>query len=341
MPTKGVSGAGKTTLLNVLADRLATGVVSGEVWGGDARMDGASAKGIGYAQQQDVHLPTSTIREALTFSALLRQPQKFSRQQRLDYVDEVIDVLDLGPFAEAVIGEAGEGKLALAHQSLLPFLMLHPGLNVEQRRRFTIGVELVARPQLLLFLDEPTSGLDSDTAWLVCTLLRKLADHGQAILCTIHQPSTILFRMFDRLLLLTEGGKAVYFGDIGPDASTVLQYFEKRGAQPCEIARNPAEWMIALVDGGTEEENFYWVTEWQKSPQRAKIKEEIQTMRQWNCQRLKATATHPEHRAELPPITELYIVTRRAFQHYWRTPSYLYSKALLCVGSVSIPAVPA
>jgi ABC-type multidrug transport system ATPase subunit len=61
------------------------------------------------------------------------------------------------------------------------------GLNVEQRKRLTIGVELAAKPKLLLFLDEPTSGLDSQTAWSICTLLRDLANNGQAILCTIHQ----------------------------------------------------------------------------------------------------------------------------------------------------------
>jgi ABC-type multidrug transport system ATPase subunit len=81
------------------------------------------------------------------------------------------------------------------------------GLNVEQRKRLTIGVELTAKPALLLFLDEPTSGLDSQTAWSICALLRKLADNGQAILCTIHQPSAILFQEFDRLLFLSSGGR--------------------------------------------------------------------------------------------------------------------------------------
>jgi ABC-type multidrug transport system ATPase subunit len=78
------------------------------------------------------------------------------------------------------------------------------GLNVEQRKRLTIGVELAAKPGLLLFLDEPTSGLDSQTAWSIATLIRKLANNGQAILCTIHQPSGILFQQFDRLLLLAK-----------------------------------------------------------------------------------------------------------------------------------------
>lgn len=97
-------------------------------------------------------------------------------------------------FADAIIGFPGEG------------------LNVEQRKRLTIGVELAARPQLLVFLDEPTSGLDSQTSWAICDLIERLAKAGQAVLCTIHQPSAMLFSRFDRLLLLRPGGKTVYFG---------------------------------------------------------------------------------------------------------------------------------
>lgn len=70
---------------------------------------GGFARQIGYAQQQDIHLPTSTVREALQFSALLRQPKEFSRRQRLEYVEEVIEWLDIGAFAEAIVGVAGEG----------------------------------------------------------------------------------------------------------------------------------------------------------------------------------------------------------------------------------------
>ena len=80
----------------------------------------------------------------------------------------------MSSYADALAGVAGEG------------------LNVEQRKRLTIGVELVAKPNLLIFLDEPTSGLDSQTAWSICKLMRKLADNGQAILCTIHQPSALV-----------------------------------------------------------------------------------------------------------------------------------------------------
>lgn len=156
--------------------------------------------------------PTATVREAFVFSALLRQPSEYSRAEKLAYVDQVISTLDLMKFANAVIGTPGEG------------------LNIGQRKRVTIGIELAARPELLLFLDEPTSGLDSNTAWSICSLLRKLADSGQAILCTIHQPSGVLFEMFDRLLFI-QNGPSIYFGDIGPNSQTVINYFH-RGEVP-------------------------------------------------------------------------------------------------------------
>jgi ATP-binding cassette subfamily G (WHITE) protein 2 (PDR) len=141
----------------------------------------------GYVQQQDLHLPTATVRETLEFSALLRQPSRYSKQEKLAYVDEVVNMLEMQSYKDAVVGTPGEG------------------LNVEQRKRLTIGVELVARPALLLFLDEPTSGLDSRTSWSIVNLLTKLSKSGQAVLCTIHQPSAILFQRFDRLLLLAKG----------------------------------------------------------------------------------------------------------------------------------------
>lgn len=102
----------------------------------------------------------------------------------------------------------------------------------------TIGVELVSKPSILIFLDEPTSGLDGQAAFSTVQFLRKLADAGQAVLVTIHQPSAQLFAQFDTLLLLAKGGKTVYFGDIGDQAATIREYFGRNGA-PCPIASNP------------------------------------------------------------------------------------------------------
>ena len=139
------------------------------------------------AEQMDVHEGTATVREAMRFSAYLRQPYEIPEAQKNADVEEIIELLELQPLADALV----------------------ISLGVEARKRLTIGVELASKPELLLFLDEPTSGLDGQSAWNIVRFLRKLADHGQAILCTIHQPSSLLFESFDRLLLLERGGETV------------------------------------------------------------------------------------------------------------------------------------
>ncbi|KAK6885197.1 Multidrug resistance protein CDR1, partial [Candida tropicalis] len=140
----GATGAGKTTLLNCLSGRLSVGVITdGARMVNGHTLDSSFPRSIGYVQQQDIHLPTTTVREALQFSAYLRQSRKNSKKEKDEYVQYIIDLLDMNSYADALVGVAGEG------------------LNVEQRKRLTIGVELVAKPKLLLFLDEPTSGLDS------------------------------------------------------------------------------------------------------------------------------------------------------------------------------------
>lgn len=134
----GVSGAGKTTLLDVLALRTSVGVVTGDMFVNGSPLDASFQRKTGYVQQQDLHLETATVRESLRFSALLRQPASVSIKDKYDYVEDVISMLNMESFAEAVVGVPGEG------------------LNVEQRKLLTIGVELAAKPKLLLFLDEPT-----------------------------------------------------------------------------------------------------------------------------------------------------------------------------------------
>lgn len=159
--------SGKTTLLDVLATRVTMGVISGDMLVDGRQRDSSFQRKTGYVQQQDLHLQTTTVREALAFSALLRQPAHVPRAEKVAYVNEVIKLLDMDEYADAVVGVPGEG------------------LNVEQRKRLTIGVELAAKPQLLLFLDEPTSGLDSQTSWAICDLMEKLKNSGQAILCEL------------------------------------------------------------------------------------------------------------------------------------------------------------
>jgi ATP-binding cassette, subfamily G (WHITE), member 2, SNQ2 len=223
----GASGAGKTTLLDVLASRKNIGVITGDVLVDGIKPGTAFQRGTSYAEQLDIHESTQTVREALRFSANLRQPFEVPQSEKYAYVEEVLSLLEMEDMADAIIGDP------------------ESGLAVEQRKRVTIGVELAAKPELLLFLDEPTSGLDSQSAFNIVRFLKKLAGAGQAILCTIHQPNAALFENFDRLLLLQRGGQTVYFGDIGKDACVLIDYLRRHGAE-CPPDANPAEYMLVI-----------------------------------------------------------------------------------------------
>ncbi|KAL8420361.1 hypothetical protein RB594_003230 [Gaeumannomyces avenae] len=311
----GVSGAGKTTLLDCLADRTAMGVITGEMLVDGHHRDASFQRKTGYVQQQDLHLQTTTVREALNFSALLRQPDHIPRAEKLAYVDEVIRLLDMQEYADAVVGVPGEG------------------LNVEQRKRLTIGVELAAKPPLLLFVDEPTSGLDSQTSWAILDLLEKLTKSGQAILCTIHQPSAMLFQRFDRLLFLAKGGKTVYFGDIGENSKTMTSYFERNGGFPCPHDANPAEWMLQVIGAapGSKSE-IDWYQAWRESPECAEVHRELEQLKNNPKDVPPPTQDRASYREFAAPFyKQLGEVTHRVFQQYWRTPSYIYSKAALCI----------
>ena len=320
----GATGAGKTTLLNCLSGRLTVGVVTeGARLVNGHSLDSSFPRSIGYVQQQDLHLPTSTVREAFRFSAYLRQPNYVSKQEKDEYVEYIIDLLDMKTYADAIVGVAGEG------------------LNVEQRKRLTIGVELVAKPKLLLFLDEPTSGLDSQTAWSICKLMRKLADHGQAILCTIHQPSALIMAEFDRLLFLQKGGQTVYFGELGQNCQTMINYFERNGADPCPKEANPAEWMLEVVGaapGSHAKQDYFDV--WRNSNEYQVVKDEISRM-EIELSKLSPLPLSSNGRDKKEsrltyacPLWKQYLlVTWRTIVEDWRTPGYIYSKLFLVVSS--------
>ncbi|KAJ4135001.1 Multidrug resistance protein [Fusarium equiseti] len=311
----GSSGAGKTTLLDVLASRVTMGVVTGEMLVDGALRDESFQRKTGYVQQQDLHVHTSTVREALNFSALLRQPAHYTRQEKLDYVDTVISLLDMQEYSDAIIGVPGEG------------------LNVEQRKRLTIGVELAARPQLLLFLDEPTSGLDSQTSWSICNLMQKLTNNGQAILCTIHQPSAMLFQRFDRLLLLSRG-KTIYFGDIGKNSKVLVDYFVRNGGPQCPAGVNPAEYMLEVIGAapGAHTE-VDWPEVWSHSRERELVQQELERLAVEGNARATRDDGMMYNEFAATSSMQYWQVTKRLFQQYWRSPGYIYSKVILSAGA--------
>jgi ABC-type multidrug transport system ATPase subunit len=298
------------------------GVIQGDIMVDGRPRDTAFERGVGYVMQQDLHLSTSTVREALQFSALLRQPAHISREDKLAYVEETLKLMEMDGYADAVVGVPGQG------------------LNVEERKRLTIGIELVAKPELLLFLDEPSSGLDSDTSLSIVNLLLRLKSESQALVCVIHQPSAILFERFDRLLFLGKGGRTCYFGPIGRQASSLTSYFERNGSGPCPRGANPAEWMLHVIGAAPgSHSDIDWHETWKASPERAEVKAELAKMREELPQREPAKdpkenkAAYKQYAA--PFSVQMVEVTKRIWQQYWRTPSYIYSKVGLCIAAVS------
>ncbi|KAL1979618.1 hypothetical protein VTN96DRAFT_5440 [Rasamsonia emersonii] len=307
----GASGAGKTTLLDVLAARKNIGVVTGDILVDGKKPGTAFQRGTSYAEQLDVHEPTQTVREALRFSAELRQPYDVPQAEKFAYVEEIISLLELEPLADAVIGDPATG------------------LSVEERKRVTIGVELAAKPELLLFLDEPTSGLDSQSAFNIVRFLRKLAAAGQAILCTIHQPNAALFQSFDRLLLLQKGGECVYFGDIGPDSQVLLDYFRRNGAD-CPPDANPAEWMLDAIGAGQTPRigNRDWGDIWRTSPELEAVKEEIARIKAERIAENQEEGVTGQQDMEYatPLWFQIKTVVRRANLSFWRSPNYGFTR---------------
>ncbi|WQF80896.1 Putative ABC transporter-like, ATP-binding domain, AAA+ ATPase domain, CDR ABC transporter [Colletotrichum destructivum] len=308
----GASGAGKTTLLNALAQRLHFGTITGEFLVDGRPLPKSFQRATGFAEQMDIHEPTATVREALQFSALLRQPREVPKKEKFDYCETIIDLLEMRDIAGATIGKVGEG------------------LNAEQRKRLTIGVELASKPELLMFLDEPTSGLDSGAAFNIVRFLRKLADAGQAVLCTIHQPSAVLFEDFDELLLLKAGGRVAYHGPLGHDSQELIQYFESNGAHKCPPNSNPAEYMLEAIGAG--DPNYKgkdWGDVWAQSEHKKTRSREIDDMLSSRRDVEPSKSLKDDREYAMPLMTQTMAVVKRSFIAYWRTPNYIVGKFML------------
>ncbi|KAJ3276195.1 hypothetical protein HDV01_005643 [Terramyces sp. JEL0728] len=191
----GPSGAGKTTCLDMLAMKNKGGVALGSILVNGDEMDQKTFTAIsGFVDQEDVHLPNLTVREVLMFSASLRLPESMSHKHKVNRVEAIILQLGLAKVADSRVGDT-----------------LTRGISGGEKRRLSIGVELVTNPAIL-FLDEPTSGLDSYNALQVIQALSNLATtQRKTIIFSIHQPNSSIFAKFDQLLLLAKG-KTAYFG---------------------------------------------------------------------------------------------------------------------------------
>ncbi|XP_047255103.1 ABC transporter G family member 12 isoform X3 [Capsicum annuum] len=224
----GPSGSGKSTLLDTLAGRLSANLVmTGSILlnGKKRRLD----HGFGaYVTQEDVLMGTLTVRETIQYSAQLRLPSNMTRQEVKEIVDNVISEMGLEDCSETLIGNW--------HLR---------GISGGEKKRLSIALEIITQPQLL-FLDEPTSGLDSASAYFVVQVLKNIAcgggGSGRTIICSIHQPSSEVFALFDDLLLLSSG-ETIYFGE----AKLAVEFFGDSGFA-CPTRRNPADHFLRCIN---------------------------------------------------------------------------------------------
>ncbi|KAL5204060.1 hypothetical protein ABZP36_008931 [Zizania latifolia] len=227
----GVTGAGKTTLLDVLAGRKTGGLIEGDIRvGGYPKIQQTFARISGYCEQTDVHSPQITVGESVAYSAWLRLPAEIDSKTRNEFVNEVLQTIELDEIRDALVGLPGVS-----------------GLSTEQRKRLTIAVELVSNPSVI-FMDEPTSGLDARAAAIVMRAVKNVADTGRTVVCTIHQPSIEIFEAFDELMLMKRGGELIYVGPLGHHSCNVIQYFQAiSGVPKIKDNYNPSTWMLEVT----------------------------------------------------------------------------------------------
>ncbi|KAK7272511.1 hypothetical protein RJT34_29149 [Clitoria ternatea] len=220
----GPSGSGKTTLLTALGGRLGGKLYGSITYNGEA-FSNAIKRNTGFVTQDDVLYPHLTVTETLVFTALLRLPNNITKEEKVEHAKSVIDQLGLIKCKDSIVGS--------------PYLR---GVSGGERKRVSIGQELLINPSLL-FLDEPTSGLDSTTAQRIVSTLWELSRGGRTVVMTIHQPSSRLYYLFHKVLLLSEGN-TLYFGK----GSEAIEYFSNIGYAPA-LAMNPSDFLLDLANG--------------------------------------------------------------------------------------------
>ncbi|GMF36781.1 unnamed protein product [Phytophthora lilii] len=303
----GATGAGKTTLMDVIAGRKTGGRIVGDIYVNGELKDPANFSRItAYCEQMDIHSEAATIYEALVFSANLRLPPNFTEEERMNLVSETLDLLELSAISGEMVGR----------------------LSVEQKKRVTIGVEVVANPSIL-FLDEPTSGLDARSALIVMRGVQSIARTGRTVLCTIHQPSISIFELFDGLLLLQKGGYTAYFGDLGVDSVKMLEYFESiPGTEEIRPQYNPATYMLEVIGAGIGRDVKDYSVEYKNSELCAKNRERTLELCEVSDEFVRHSTLN--YRSIATGFwNQLGQLAKKQQLTYWRNPQYNFMRMFL------------
>ncbi|KAJ2663369.1 hypothetical protein IW148_002499 [Coemansia sp. RSA 1199] len=342
----GPSGSGKTTLLNLLAGHESSGTVSGNIWVNGRQASGASIRQLaGYVHQDDVILPTQTVREAITMSIILRPPPlslvppkspetvvgsihelrepEFNSHEEKDVLPLPATTKDQARH-NGVQPKHSDKDAAQARSShAIQLFGLEKcqdtsigdssvkGVSGGERKRTAIAMENVTQAPIL-FLDEPTSGLDAHSALMVMHQLKAVANEGRTVVAVLHQPSSEMFEMIDDLLVLFEG-RTVYLGE----RAEFVDYLARLG-HPCGMYSNPADHVFNSVlyehlhgskRMGTQtiavERAEQLLTQWQQSPGAHKLQQLVDAP-------TLAPITASQFRRTSPPLVQVKYLTKRA-----------------------------
>lgn len=224
MAVLGASGSGKSTLIDGLANRIAKESLHGSITLNGEVLESRLLKVISaYVMQDDLLYPMLTVEETLMFSAEFRLPRSLSKRRKRARVQVLIDQLGLRNAANTVIGDEG-----------------HRGVSGGERRRVSIGIDIIHDP-IILFLDEPTSGLDSTSAFMVVKVLQRIAQSGSIVIMSIHQPSSRILNLLDRMIFLSHG-QTVFNGS----PASLPQFFAEFG-RPIPENENKTEFALDLI----------------------------------------------------------------------------------------------
>ncbi len=224
----GPSGSGKTSFLNILSNKVKREkyiTLTGKITLNHKLQREINFKNISaFVEQDDILYPQMTVFESLLMTSRMRLPSDISINNKNQMVDNLVRKLGLSDVKDSKIGN-----------------VLKRGISGGEKKRTCIGLELLTKP-LIIFLDEPSSGLDSYQAKNIIQILKDLTNNGHIVICSIHQPSSNIYKMFDKILFLSQG-KTIYFGDGGKKC---IDYFNNLGFG-CPAHFNPSDYILDLI----------------------------------------------------------------------------------------------